>query len=176
VTLPGPDPRSHDLVENTMNYPAFALREASLSEDALSHYPDASEQLVLNAVRTWFRPRCDAVRQGQHWRDVLGDAGLAIAGIDCFDMMMHALLHASHRPLDTRCRCASDIASDEASLLQTLAYLQSTDSSAATDLLNQWLPSASVGHTLKVMRWFALNLLNAGIVVRLRARRVAYMH
>lgn len=47
-----------------MNYPAFALREASLSEDALSHYPDASEQLVLNAVRTWFRPRCDAVRQG----------------------------------------------------------------------------------------------------------------
>jgi len=26
------------------------------------------------------------------------------------------------------------------------------------------------------MRWFALNLLNAGIVVRSRARRVAYMH
>jgi len=159
-----------------MNYPAFALREASLSEDALAHYPDASEQLVLNAVRTWFRPRCDSVRQGQQWQEVLADAGLAVAGIDCFDLMMHALLHASHRPLDTRCRCASDIASDEALLLQTLSYLQSTESSAAADLLNQWLPSASVGHTLKVMRWFALNLLNAGIVVRSRTRRVAYMH
>ncbi len=159
-----------------MTYPALALREAPLSEDALSQYPDASEQLVLGAVRTWFRPHCDAVRQGQHWRDVLADAGLALAGIDCFELMMHALLHASHRPLDMRCRCASDIASDEASLLQTLAYLQSTDSSAATELLNQWLPSASVGHTLKIMRWFAMNLLNAGIVVRSRSRRVAYMH
>jgi hypothetical protein len=159
-----------------MSYPAFAFREAPLSEDALYHYPDAGEQLVLTAVRTWFRPRCDAVRQGQLWRDLLSEAGLDAAGIDCFDMMMHALLHASHRPLDTRCRCASDVASDEASLLQTLAYLQLTDSSAATDLLNHWLPSASIGHTLKFLRWFAVNLLNAGIAIPARARRVTYVH
>ena len=159
-----------------MTYLAFAFREASLSEDALHHYPDAGEQLVLVAVRTWFRPRCDSVRQGQLWRDVLTEAGLGVSCLDCFDMMMHGLLHASHRPLDTRCRCASDVAGDEASLLQTLAHLHLADSSAATDLLNHWLPSASIGSTLKLMRWFALSLLNAGIAIPARARRVTYMH
>ena len=159
-----------------MSFYNVSGRETSLLDDAFTHYPDAGEQILLEAVRTWFRPHCDAVRRGQTWRDVLYDAGLRQPSIECFDMTVHALLRASCRPLDTRCRCATGTTADEASLLKAIAHLQAANCSAAVEALSEWLPDSSVGNVLKIMRWFAINLLDAGITIRARERRISYMH
>jgi hypothetical protein len=172
--------RTHDTgpgrTEGSMSYADFSTRETSLVEDDFRQYPDVGEQTVLQAVRTWCHPRCDAVRKRQNWRDVLSDAGLTANGLIRFDMMMQTLLQASCRPLDMRCRCATDLANDEAALLQVIAHLQSTCSSIATEVLDGWLSSPAAGNALKFIRWFAIALLDAGIEINARARRVSYVH
>ena len=55
-------------------------------------------------------------------------------------------------------------------------HLQKTHSHAAMQLLNDWLPQPAVSGMLKIARWFAISLLDAGIVIRVRVRRVTYMH
>jgi hypothetical protein len=159
-----------------MSFCYVSAREASLLDDAFMQYPDAGEQMLLEAIRTWFRPHCDAVRRGQSWRDLLSDVGLLQPGIDYFEMAVHALLRASCRPLDTRCRCATGTTADEASLLQAIAHLQSANCPAAVEAMSDWLPDSSVGNALKITRCFAVNLLDTGITIRARERRVTYMH
>ncbi|WP_028218815.1 hypothetical protein [Paraburkholderia oxyphila] len=153
----------------------FARNDTLIDETFIQH-PDSAEQTVLRAVRTWLRPRCDASARSESWRGVLAEAGLAADGIDQFALLMTTLCRASCRPLDTRCRCASELAKDEGSLLQVIALLQSTRSEAAVQLLNDWLPMPSVSGTLKTARWFAIALLDAGLRLSHRARRVTYMH
>ncbi|MFD1561377.1 hypothetical protein ACFSHT_37995 [Paraburkholderia silviterrae] len=153
----------------------FARNDTLLDETFVQH-PDSAEQTVLRAVRTWLRPHCDASAKSEGWRGVLADAGLAADGIDHFALLMTTLCRASCRPLDTRCRCASELAKDEGSLLQVIALLQSTRSEAAVQLLNDWLPMPSVSGMLKTARWFAIALLDAGLRLSHRARRVTYMH
>jgi hypothetical protein len=60
--------------------------------------------------------------------------------------------------------------------VRTLALLQSTRSEAAVQLLNDWLPMPSVSGMLKSARWFAIALLDAGLRLSERQRRVTYMH
>jgi hypothetical protein len=134
-----------------MSHSDFSIRETSLVEDAFRQYPDVGEQTVLQAVRTGCHPRCDAVRKRQNWRDVLNDAGLTANGLIRFDMMMQTLL-------------------------QVIAHLQSVCSSIATEVLDGWLSSPAAGNALKFIRWFAIALLDAGIEINARARRVSYVH
>lgn len=151
-------------------------RNDTLLEDSFAQHPDSAEQTVLRAVRTWLRPHCDAYGKEESWSGVLADAGLGADGFGHFDLLMGTLCRASCRPLDTRCRCASELATDEASLLRTLALLQSTRSEAAVQLLNDWLPMPSVSGMLKSARWFAIALLDAGLRLSERPRRVTWMH
>ncbi|WP_323117858.1 hypothetical protein [Burkholderia alba] len=159
-----------------MNFHRSAAHNHSLLDDSLAQHPDLAEQTVLAAVRTWLHPDCGTAREQKSWRDVLVDAGLHTDGLDHFDMLMYSLTCASCRPLDTRCRCATDLANDEASLLQTIAHLQTTHSEAAMRILNDWLPSFTVSGVLKIARWFSISLLDAGLEIRARARSVTYMH
>lgn len=159
-----------------MHFHSPPVRQNSLLDDSLAQHPDVAELTVVSAVRTWLRPQCDAVRTRNSWRDVLSEAGMTADGLTYFDMLMRALMRTTCRPLDMRCRCASDLAKDEASLLQTIALLQKTHSQAAMQLLNDWLPQPAVSGMLKIARWFAISLLDAGIVIRVRMRRVTYMH
>jgi hypothetical protein len=151
-------------------------RTDTLLEDSFAQHPDSAEQTVLRAVRTWLRPHCDAYGKEESWRGVLAEAGIGADGASHFDLLMGTLCRASCRPLDTRCRCASELATDEASLLRTLALLQSTRSEAAVQLLNDWLPMPSVSGMLKSARWFAIALLDAGLRLSERQRRVTYIH
>jgi hypothetical protein len=151
-------------------------RNDTLLDDSFAQHPDSAEQTVLRAVRTWLRPHCDAYGKEECWRGVLADAGIGVAGLGHFDLLMGTLCGAACRRLDTRCRCASELATDEASLLLTLALLQSTRSEAAVQLLNDWLPMPSVSGMLKSARWFAIALLDAGLRLSERPRRVTYMH
>jgi hypothetical protein len=159
-----------------MNFHRSAAHNHSLLDETPAAEPDLAERILLTAVRTWLHPDCGAAREQRSWRDVLVDAGLRTDGLDQFDMMMTTLTGASPRPLDTRCRCASDLANDEASLLQTIAHLQSTRSEAALRILASWLPSVTVSGVLKITRWFSISLLDAGLEIRDRARSVTYMH
>jgi hypothetical protein len=83
------------------------------------------------------------------------------------DLVMRSMLTVSTRPLDIRCRCATELAGDEAALLQTIALLQATHSNAAMRL-----PSGIV----KLIRWLAIDLLDADLEIRVRDRHVTYMH
>jgi hypothetical protein len=163
-----------------MNYTAPFARIDTLIDDTFVQHPDSAEQTVLRAVRTWLRPHCDAHGRAESWRGVLAEAGLAVDGLGHFDLLMGTLCRASCRascrPLDTRCRCASELAKDEGSLLQVIALLQSMRSEAAVQLLNDWLPMRSVSGMLKTARWFAIALLDAGLRLSDRVRRVTYMH
>jgi hypothetical protein len=102
--------------------------------------------------------------------------GLRQDGIEHFDLLMRSLMHVSYRPLDMRCRCASDLGKDEAVILQTIALLQRTHSGAALRMLSEWLPGPAVSGVLKLIRWFAIDLLDAGVELDVQARRVTYMH
>ncbi|CAB3794204.1 hypothetical protein LMG28688_03887 [Paraburkholderia caffeinitolerans] len=159
-----------------MNPTALFARNDTLIDETFAQHPDSAEQTVLRAVRVWLRPHCDAHGKAENWRGVLAEAGLATNGIDHFEHLMATLCRALCRPLDTRCRCASELAKDEGSLLQVIALLQSTRSEAAVQLLNDWLPTPSVSGMLKTARWFAIALLDAGLRLSHRARRITYMH
>jgi hypothetical protein len=49
-------------------------------------------------------------------------------------------------------------------------------SDEAIRLLDDWLPQPAVSVMLKVVRWFAIALLEAGLELTVRERRVTYMH
>jgi hypothetical protein len=158
-----------------MDFQGSFARSPSLLDDSLLHYPDVAEKTVLDAIRTWLRPECRVQRGTEDWRTGLSDAGVSLDSLRYFDLL-GTLMHSTLRPLDTRCRCATDLTHDEASLLQVLGLLQRTRSEAATRLLNDWLPEPSVGGMLKLVRWFAIALLDAGLVIPVRTRHVSYMH
>lgn len=157
----------------------LATRRASLIDDPLAGDPDTAERVILTAVRTWLHPACASnanPRLPHTWRDVLVEAGVHTDGLDHFDMMMSVLANSAARPLDMRCRCARELAYDEASLLQAIAHLQSTRGEAAMRVLNDWLPAFSVSGVLKLTRWFSISLLDAGLEIRARERSVTYIH
>ena len=159
-----------------MNFQNESTRNHTLYDESFTQHPDVAEQIVLTAVRTWLRPQCESARRSSDWSAALHEAGMSADGIAYFDILMRSLMRASCRPLDTRCRCATDLANDEASLLQVIALLQRTRSDAATKMLNDWLPQPTVSTVLKMIRWFSIALLDAGLVLQARARRVTYMH
>ncbi|MBU9264965.1 hypothetical protein [Burkholderia gladioli] len=159
----------------------LAAGRPSLFDDPLAGETDTAERVVLSAVRTWLHPGCGSnanagARAAHTWRDVLLEAGVHADGLDHFDLMMSTLACSASRPLDMRCRCAQDLAYDEASLLQAIAHLQSTRGEAAMRVLNDWLPAFSVSGVLKLTRWFSISLLDAGLEIRARERNVTYMH
>jgi hypothetical protein len=43
-------------------------------------------------------------------------------------------------------------------------------------MLSEWLPAPAVSGVLKLIRWFAIDLLDAGVELDVQARRVTYMH
>lgn len=145
-------------------------------DEAALDQPDGAEFTILTALRTWLRPRCDARPAVMHWIEVLRKSGLREEGIEHFDLVMHALIRVIMRPLDMRCRCTTELASDEASLLQTIALLQDNQSQHALNLLGAWLPAPAVSGLLKLIRWLAIDLQDAGLFVRARRRTVGYMH
>ena len=159
-----------------MNFRSHFSSRPELVDDHVTDTPDAPDRTVLSAVRTWLRPACEAARGGVHWRDILSGVGLRQDGIEHFDLLMRSLMHVSYRPLDMRCRCASDLGKDEAVILQTIALLQKTHSGAALRMLSEWLPGPAVSGVLKLIRWFAIDLLDAGVELDVQARRVTYMH
>jgi hypothetical protein len=159
-----------------MHFHSLSEQPYSLLDESLAQHPDMAEQTVLSAVRTWLRPQCDAVRKRESWRESLSEAGLTRDGLVSFDLLMRSIMSVSHRPLDTRCLCASDLAKDEAMLLQSIALLQGMRSDEAIRLLDDWLPQPAVSVMLKVVRWFAIALLEAGLELTVRERRVTYMH
>jgi hypothetical protein len=156
-------------------YARHADRNDSLDE-TLSESPDAAESTVLAAIRTWLRPHCGGAHGQSNWQLTLRHAGMRRDGIERFDIMMRALMTVSMRPLDMRCRCASELAKDEASLLQAIALLQLTRSQAAVSLMGEWLPQPAVSGLVKIIRWLAIDLLEAGLEIRVRHRDVSYMH
>ncbi|WP_321943651.1 hypothetical protein [Paraburkholderia tropica] len=145
-------------------------------DDRLLEQPEGPELTVLVAMRTWLRPRCDGRRAQQHWQEILHVAGLRGEGVERFDFVMCSLIAVSVRPLDLRCRCATGLAGDEAVLLQTIALLQATRSDAAVRLLGEWLPQPAVSGIVKLIRWLAIDLLEAGLEIRVRERHATYMH
>jgi hypothetical protein len=159
-----------------MNFHSSSSTVHSLLDDPARPQVDEAEHTVLNAVRTWLRPRCDAQGRSADWREVLSDAGVTADGLGYFDLLMQQLRRSARRRLDTRCRCASELAKDEASLLQTIALLQRVRGDAAVELLNDWLSEPALSGVLKIVRWFSIALLDAGLVIQVRKRRVTYMH
>jgi hypothetical protein len=160
----------------SMNFHSSSSTVPSLLDDPARPEADEAEHTVLNAVRTWLRPRCDAQGRSANWRAVLSEAGVTADGLGYFDLLMHQLRRSARRRLDTRCRCARELAKDEASLLQTIALLQRVRGDAAVELLNDWLSEPALSGVLKIVRWFAIALLDAGLVIQVRKRRVTYMH
>jgi hypothetical protein len=159
-----------------MSIGMLQMREHSLLDDALAHHPDLNDQLVIDAVRAWFRPHCDAVRGRESWRDVLSENGSSRNGLQCFDMFMSELAKTAGRPLDIRCRCSQEVAGDEACLLQTIACFQSNERTAAHALLTDWFAAPTTDRLASITHWFSMTLLDAGVMVRKRERRVTYFH
>src|SRR5258708_34800034 len=93
----------------SMNFRSQYSSRPELVDDHVTDSTDAPDRTVLSAVRTWLRPACETVRGGVHWRDILIGVGLRQDGIEHFDLLMRSLMHVSYRPLDMRCRCASDL-------------------------------------------------------------------
>ncbi|RQU99202.1 hypothetical protein DF047_35470 [Burkholderia cenocepacia] len=145
-------------------------------DDALLDTPDGPETMVLTAIRTWQRSHCAGQRARLDWNRMLTEAGLRSESIERFDLVMRVLARASARPFETFCRCATTLTSDEATLLQAIALLQRTKSAAAVALLGEWRAQSFVSELLKLIRWLAIDLLDAGIELRVRERDTTYMH
>ncbi|WP_277183149.1 hypothetical protein [Caballeronia sp. BR00000012568055] len=152
------------------------MHKSTLIDDALEHYPDGSDKLLIDAIRAWFRPHCDAVRGHATWQDVLCDCGSTRDGMHCFDMLMREWVSTAQRPLDVRCRCCTEFAADEVHLLHAVACFQSNDWLAARALLRQCFSPSCIDRLSDITHWFALMLGDTGVAVRNRERRVTYLH
>lgn len=159
-----------------MNLDHRLTADADVFDEQWMEQPDAPEIAVLIAMRAWLRPKCDALRGVLDWRVVLRGVGLMQDGIDHFDIVMRSLRMAVPRTLDMRCRCATEMGGDEASLLQGIALLQAGRTNAAFQLLSQRFALPALSSYLKLIRWLALDLLEAGLPIRIRERSVCYMH
>lgn len=159
-----------------MNLHPRLIPDTDVFDEQWMDQPDAPEIAVLIAMRTWLRPKCDASRSVLDWRTVLRGAGLMQDGIEHFDIVMRSLRVAMPRTLDMRCRCAAEMAGDEASLLQGIALLQAGRTNAAFQFLSQRFALPALSSYLKLIRWLALDLLEAGLPIRIRERSVCYMH
>ncbi|MGS0891453.1 hypothetical protein ACVBGC_02650 [Burkholderia stagnalis] len=159
-----------------MNPYLHAAAPGETFDDALLDTPDGPEMMLLTAIRTWRKPHCDARRARLDWSRMLVDAGLRIESIERFDLAMTVLMRAPTRPLETFCRCATTMTNDETSLLQAIALLQRTRSTAAVALLSEWRTQPFASELLKLIRWLAIDLLDAGIEIRVRDRDVTYVH
>ncbi|SAL45040.1 hypothetical protein AWB64_04776 [Caballeronia sordidicola] len=153
----------------------LAGRSESFDEQALEHL-DGAEFMILTALRAWLRPRCQVQLAVMDWKEILHKAGLKEDGIEHFDLVMRTLTTVTTRPLDTRCRCATELAGDEAGLLQAIALLQQGQGSQAIKLLGEQFPAPAVSGLLKLIRWFAIDLLDVGLHIRIRERAINYMH
>ncbi|MDR5760648.1 hypothetical protein [Caballeronia sp. LZ035] len=143
--------------------------EASRAESPID------EQIVIDAVRAWFRPHCDTARKQQSWQDVLNEAGLNCKDIDCFNRAIVALVHTPNRQLDIRCRCCNELGSDEGQLLEAIAQFQLFDMATAESALSSWFPKLCVARLATLIHWLASTLSNAGINIHSRARCVTYL-
>lgn len=150
-------------------------RSESFDEETLEQL-DGAELTTLTALRAWLRPRCEAQSAFMGWAELLRRAGLKEDGIEHFDLIMRMLTTVTMRPLDTRCRCATELAGDEAGLLQAIALLQRGHRSKAIKELGERFPAPAVSGLLKLIRWFAIDLLDVGLHIRIRERAVNYMH
>lgn len=159
-----------------MNPHSQPTERSEAFDELMLERPEGPELTVLVAIRTWLRPCCDGRRGHLSWKEILTKAGLRPNGMEYFDLVMHSLMTVTIRPLDIRCPCATELAKDEASLLQTIALLQVTRSQAAIGLLSEWLPQPAVSGLVKLVRWLAIDLLEAGLEIRVRDRDVTYMH
>jgi hypothetical protein len=159
-----------------MSIAMLQMRQNSLIDDAHAHYPDPSDQLVIDAIRAWFRPHCDAVRGKQNWQDVLRDIGSTRDGLRCFEGLMSEWVRTSGRQLDVRCRCSPELAGDEVSLLQAIACFQNHDSLAANRLLRTSFAATCIDRLSRIAQGFAMTLTDTGVIVRHRARRATYFH
>lgn len=159
-----------------MHFLSLSEQPYSLLDESLAQHPDMAEQTVLDAMRTWLRPQCDAVRKRASWRESLSEAGLTTDGLISFDMLMRSFSGIARRPLDTRCRCASELAKDEAMLLQSIALMQGMRGDETSGLLEECFAKEAINVVRKVVHWFAFSLLEAGLELRVRERRVTYMH
>ena len=159
-----------------MNLHPPPISDADTLDEHWMDQPDAPEVAVLVAMRAWLRPRCDGLRGALDWRTVLRGAGLTPDGIEHFDIVMRSLRTALPRTLDLRCRCATEMSGDEATLLQGIALLQAGRTDNAFELLSQRLALPALSSYLKLIRWLALDLLEAGLPIRVRERPIHYMH
>ncbi|TDV35527.1 hypothetical protein C7405_10515 [Paraburkholderia caballeronis] len=159
-----------------MNLHPGLVTGAEVFDEQWLEQPDGPEITLLVAMRAWLRPRCDAVRGVLDWTTLLRGAGLMRDGIEHFDIVMRSLRTVMPRTLDLRCRCATEMAGDEATLLQGIALLQAGRTDAAFQLLSQRLALPALSSYLKLIRWLAMDLLEAGLPIRVRERAVCYMH
>jgi hypothetical protein len=159
-----------------MSIAMLQMRQNSLIDDAHAHYPDPGDQLVIDAIRAWFRPHCDAVRGKQNWQDVLRDIGATRDALRCFESLMSEWVRTAARQLDVRCRCSPELAGDEVCLLQAIACFQTHDSLAANTLLRTGFAATDIERLSSIAHGFAMTLTDTGVAVRHRARRATYFH
>jgi hypothetical protein len=152
------------------------IAKTTLFDDALEQHPDGGDKLLIDAIRAWFRPHCDAVRGRATWQDVLCECGSTRDSMQCFDLLMREWVRIAKRPLDVRCRCCTEFAADEVHLLEIVACFQSNDRLAALTLLSDCFAPACIERLSDMAYWFAMMLNDTGLAIKSRERRVSYLH
>jgi hypothetical protein len=126
------------------------------------------EIFVVTLVRLRAAAQLDPASVPEDWRSGLRAAGVAPAGADAFDLLMHLLGTVLHVRLDIRSLRCGGLGEGEALLLQALSQLQHDRYEQAEQILGRWLPpGASRVAALQAQR-FARALAAARLVIPLR--------
>jgi hypothetical protein len=142
---------------------------------SVTHERDSCDQIVLDAVRAWFRPHC-AAGTAANWQEVLTDNGFNRHATDCFNRVMSEWARIANRQIDIRCRCSVEMSADEGRLLEVMAQFQTDDLPKARDKLISWLPTSHLSQLENLLQGLAARFLNVGVDLDLSTRPVTYLH
>jgi len=126
---------------------------------------DASELLVIAALRAWVAP---VVRPGEahpDWHEIFALARLPPTTMLAFHTLMGILGTQSRRLIAVPCCGCPGVGKDETAAIRLVAALQRQDLLPALDILGDWLAPEAVGPALRAARRLAIGMVTAGLVL-----------
>lgn len=126
------------------------------------------ELFVVVLIRLRVAAQFDPGSLPEDWRAGLRAAGVALEGVDAFDMLMHLFGSILHLPLDVRSLRCGGLGQGEALLLQTISLLQHSRNEEAEAILGLWLPPGMSRVAMQQATRFGRALAETHLVIPMR--------
>ena len=133
--------------------------------DTQMHELGTAELFVASALRLWVLPHTDPGNIHPDWRDGFLHAGFHGQGVVAFDTLVRIIATSATRHFEVGCPHCSQLAEDEAWLLQLCGLMQRDRIPEAALILAEWLLPEAVRMAIPPAHVFAHALEARGLTL-----------